>query len=100
MTTNNERKVNLIVELSTSNFESWEARLKAVFYAKDTYDIYTASTVARPADVAIGADGAHRQFTNSAASREKRRQAYGMIYCSLPDDTALKVIDFFFYFFY
>ena len=59
MTTNNERKVNLI-ELSGSNFESWEVRLKAVFYAKDTYDIYTVCTVARPADVAIGADGAHR----------------------------------------
>ena len=46
-------KVRLI-DLTDDNFEIWEARLRAVFYAMGLQDFYIASTFARPEDADDG----------------------------------------------
>ena len=64
--------------LTSDNYDAWERRLKAIFYAMDWTSIYEAAqTISQTA-----------QVTNA-----QRRQAWGLVYCSLEDEMTAKVDD-------
>ena len=55
-----------LIDLSDDNFEIWEARLRAVFYALGLGDFYIASTFARDDDEEINGVGYYRFPTGNA----------------------------------
>ena len=82
-----------LIDLSDDNFEIWEARLRAVFYAMGLQGFYIASTFARSDDEDINDVGSYRFPTTNAALRSLRGQAFGMVYCSIPLTSSLNFND-------
>ena len=82
-----------LIDLSDDNFEIWEARLRAVFYAMGLGEFYIASTFARGDDEEIDDAGEYRFPTGSAALKALRGQAFGMVYCSIPPTSCLNFND-------
>ena len=65
--------------LTSDNYDAWERRLKAIFYAMDWTSIYAAAQT-----------GTSQQAKVTDA---QRRQAWGLVYCSLEDEMTAKVDD-------
>ena len=65
--------------LTCDNYDAWERRLNAIFYAMDWMDMYK-----------VGQESGNKR---AKATDANRRQAWGLVYCSLEDEMTAKVDD-------